>query len=151
MFLPYKLFCLELSRNGCWKLFLQYRKVLRKFTHHSLRVGFIENCIRASIIPRFLKFRIPNNGCFDDRSIHEFQLRLLRKELHNAKKDLKETFDKVSGNREKWKQILPFKCIPSVILHSRIDIRTERKKQMLKLNDKLYRLSKERKKDHCLT
>ena len=79
MFLPYKLLMLECKRNDNWKDFLQYRKTVRKKENHCLRINFLENCLKANIVPRFLKFRIPANGCFDDKAVLDFQLRLLRR------------------------------------------------------------------------
>ena len=72
---------LELQRHGYWKDFLDYRTCIQKVVKHSLRITFLEECCKAEIIPRFLKFRIPNNGCFDDKSVHDFQKWLLKKEL----------------------------------------------------------------------
>lgn len=99
--------------------------------------------MKANIVPRFLRFRVPNNGCFDDREVHEFQLRLLRKELYKAGNERKAATVKLSEVRNELKQKLPVKCIPSIILHSLYDLRILRQKQIKKLNDKLYRLSEE--------
>ena len=71
MFLPNKLFMLELQRNVCLKTFMKYRSSFRKFVNHNLRKRFLENCDKADIVPIFLKFRIPNNGCFDDRYVRD--------------------------------------------------------------------------------
>ena len=87
MILPYRLLAKELQRSCCWKQYLQYQKALCKVECNSLRIKFLENCKRADVIPKFLKFRIPNNGCFDDNSIHNFQKQLLNKELQRAKTD----------------------------------------------------------------
>ena len=87
MFLPNNLFKLELQRTSCWKEFLKYRSILRKIANNSLRIDFLECCLKSCISPRFLMFRIPNNGCFDDCSVEEFQQRLLRKEIVKAKSD----------------------------------------------------------------
>jgi len=90
-----------------------------------------------------LKFRIPNNGCFDDRSVHEFQIRLLRKELHKAPDEKISSLRKLDENRDKFKQKLPNYYIPSIILHCRYDLRLLREKQSLNLNEKLRKLSNE--------
>ena len=141
MFLPFKLLTLELKRNDCWKIFLQYRKFLQKLESHNLRIGFLNNCLKSKIIPQFLKFRIPSNGCFDDRTVHDFQVKLLRKEIYNAGRDKNLTLEKLVENREKLKQQLPNYCIPSIILHNRLDIRLLRRSQAQKLNKKLLNLS----------
>jgi len=118
MFIAYKLLNLELIRHGCWRDFLQYRKILCKVDAHSLRIDFLENCLKADIIPRFLTFRIPNNGCFNDKAVHEFQVRLLRKEITTARAEKRVSLEKLKENRDKLKEQLPEKCIPSVILGS---------------------------------
>ena len=100
MFLSFKLLTLELKRNGCWKIFLQYRKFLQKLDNHNLRIGFLNNCLKSKIIPRFLKFRVPKNGCFDDRAVHEFQVKLLRKEIYNAGRVKNSTSEKLIENRK---------------------------------------------------
>ncbi|XP_066916931.1 uncharacterized protein [Clytia hemisphaerica] len=143
MFLSYKLLRLELQRNDCWKDFLQYQKFLEKVENHNLRIVFLNNCLKSKIIPRFLKFRIPNNGCFDDRSVHEFQINLLRKELHKAATEKSTSVRKLDESRDSFKQKLPNKCTSSVILHTRYVIRLLREQRSRKLNDKLFRLSNE--------
>ena len=87
MFLPQRLLHLELRRRDCLKDLFRYQDQLLKLVNNRLRIEFIGHCKRADIIPRFLKFRIPNNGCFDEDSIHDFQKKLLHKELIKAKED----------------------------------------------------------------
>ena len=143
MFLSFKLLRLELRRTGCWKSFLQYQKWLLKVENNNLRIGFLDNCLKSRIIPRFLKFRIPNNGCFDDRSVEDFQVNLLRKEIFKASEEGRTTSHKLDATREKLKQIVPRYCIPSIILHTRYDIRLLRNEQSKNLNKKLKTLSDE--------
>ena len=64
-FLPRRLLVLQLQRSDCWKEFLQYEKHIKKLENNRLRLKYLESCKHADIIPRFLNFRIPNNGCFD--------------------------------------------------------------------------------------
>jgi len=143
MFLPNRLFILELKRHGCWKEYLHYRSISRKVANNSLRIIFLESCLKSLIIPKFLKFRIPNNGCFDDRSVHEFQLRLLRKEIIKAKSDKSTSYNKLIESRNCLKLKLPDKCRSSVILHMRYDLRLFKNKQSSTLNKKLTNLSSE--------
>ena len=89
MLLPYRLLALELRRSDCWKQFRHYQKTLQKCENNLLRIDFLKNCKKAELIPKFLKFRIPNNGCFDDKAIHEFQKNLLNKEIIRAKENYK--------------------------------------------------------------
>jgi len=64
---PQRLLKLKMQRNDCWKNFLvRYQSALRKAESHRLRLKFLTNCLKAHIIPCFLKFSVPNNGSFDD-------------------------------------------------------------------------------------
>ena len=85
MFLPYRLLAIELKRNGWMKPFLQYQKALEKHLKNSLRIEFLTKCKLAEIIPKFLKFRIPTNGCFDNNTVHKFQQNCYGKKLHMQK------------------------------------------------------------------
>ena len=143
MFLPRRLLALELRRNGCSKTFVRYQASLQKLKNNTLRIEFLENCFKAEIIPRFLKFRIPNNGCFDDRSVNVFQKKLLRKEIIRAKLELQRTNEKVEGHRNEVKGQIPIQLFPSIILYTRIHVNEFRKKQNAKLDSKLHRLSLE--------
>ena len=69
MFLPYSLLILDLKRNDWWKLFLEYRKFLRKRINNSLRIEFLDNGLKSNIVPKFLKFRVPENGYFFDKAV----------------------------------------------------------------------------------
>ena len=88
MYLPQRLLAIELKRNGCWKEFLQYQSLLEKYENNYLRIIFLKNCKTSDIIPKFLNFRIPQNGCFDNSTVHTFQKSLLNKEIIKAKEDL---------------------------------------------------------------
>lgn len=143
MFLPNKLFNWELRRNGWWKIYVRYRSSLQKLERNNLRLKFLESCSRSEIIPRFLAFRIPNNGCFDDRAVRQFQLKLLRKEIVNAKGDVKCSAEKVCLNRKEIQQHVSQKCLPSIVLHTRIYVKNVRIDQRQKLDNKLQRLSEE--------
>ena len=86
MFLPVKLLNCELRRNGCFKDYLNYNKVIDKNDKCNERIRFLTKCRENDIIPKFLTFRVPTNGAFDDQSVHNFQQRLLLKEIDCAKK-----------------------------------------------------------------
>ena len=66
-----------------------------------------------------MKFRIPNNGCFDDKNVHDFQRQLLKKELIKAKNDQKEHKENLEGKRGILREVTPRNCLPSVVLHTR--------------------------------
>ena len=42
---------------------------------------FLGDCLTNDLIPGFLQFRVPENGCFEETIVHIFQRRLLHKEL----------------------------------------------------------------------
>ena len=88
--LPLLLLKTELQRQGCLKDYFQYQKCIEKFDNCVLRISFLEKCRDANIIPKFLKFRVPNNGCFSDSSVKDFQRRLLHKEIGKANSTLKD-------------------------------------------------------------
>ena len=143
MFLPYRLMSLELTRNDCTNYFLQYRKSLEKREKNSLRVTFLSSCMKADIIPRFLKFRIPNNGVFDNNSVFEFQKGLLRKELYKAKQDIQTLNDKTSAKRLLVQTHVPEKLLPSVAVHTRLHCRDVRQIVKNGHDKKLLALSEE--------
>ncbi len=141
MFLPLKLLHLELKRNSCFKDYLSYKNFLEKSDKCVERVSFLERCRDSDIIPKFLNFRIPTNGCFDDQSVHNFQRRLLLKEIDKAKKQLSEHYVKLDEKRQILRENIPKKCIPSVILHSRIERKKNRQSTQQTHKKKLQNLS----------
>ena len=50
------------------------------------RVQFLKQCLDNRLIPRFLPFKVPSDGTFNDKAVHSFQLKLLRNELSRASK-----------------------------------------------------------------
>ena len=143
MFLPYRLLSLELTRNDCTHYFLQYRKSLEKVEKNQLRVKFINSCLQADVIPRFLKFRVPNNGAFDQNSVFEFQKALLRKELYKAKQHTEVLNDKVSTKRQLIQVHIPEYLLSSIAVHSRFHCRDVRRSVKNGHNKKLLALSEE--------
>ena len=97
----------EIKRSGCYKHFFQYEKATIKCELNSLRIHFLKQCKRSELIPRFLKFRIPTNGCFDNKSVREFQLKLLHKELVRAKENFQSTEENVNNRKAKLLSLLP--------------------------------------------
>ena len=100
MFLSYRLQAKSLKSVDRWKQFLDYRKALIKQENNFLRITFIEKCKQADIIPRFLKFCIPNNGCFEQTVVHNFQLRLSKEELSNANQNEGKALQECGGKEE---------------------------------------------------
>ena len=146
MFLPIKLLNLELRKQNCLKEYLKYHNHLIKAVKCRLRVEFLNNCKRSDIIPRFLKFRIPTNGCFDDSSVHEFQRKLLHKEIIRAKEDKVKLLSQLDERRSVLKQALPYKLLPSVILHTRLSQSKTCEEVKNTHNQKLHVLSEEQEK-----
>ena len=143
MFLPLRLLALELKRSYCWKHYLRYLKGVNKVESNSFRIRFLESCKRSELIPRFLKFRIPNNGCFDEKSIRLFQHRLLNKEIQKAKNDLKTSTKNLDEKRHDLQSNAPLKCLPSIALYTRETRIATRRKQLRTHNKKLENLSEE--------
>ena len=120
----------EIKRSGCVKHFFQYEKATIKLELNSLRIEFLEQCKHSQLIPRFLKFRIPTNGCFDNKSVLEFQKKLLQKELVRAKENLQTTEVNMNNKKVTLLSHLPAELIPPVEEHirrSRTETRVERK------------------------
>ena len=141
MFLPFRLMALELRRSSCWKQYLHYEKTLNKVERNNLRIIFLENCKRADVIPSFLKFRIPTNGCFDEKSVHDFQRQLLKKELQKAKDDRRKLKENLHEKRRQLILVVPPKCMPSIAVHTRNTRVTTRRELSRKHNHKLTILS----------
>ena len=93
-------------------------KLLIKIEKNSIRVKFLSSCYKADIIPRFLRFRVPNNGMLDRKSVFEFQKGLLRKELHRAKELQLVLNNKLGEKRGEIHKTVHEKVLPSVAFHS---------------------------------
>ena len=143
MLLPYRLLSSELSQNDCLISYLQYRKSLEKVEKNLQRAKFLSSCYNADIIPRFLRFRIPNNGTFDQKSVFEFQKSLLRKEIVRAKSDRKAINGTLCERRERIKNDVPEYLLPSVAFHSRQSVRSVRSEVRNRHNKKLLELSEQ--------
>ena len=62
--LPRRLLATILKRRNCWNPVQKYFRLLVKRENTNQRINFITKCKGADIIPRFLRFRVPENGCF---------------------------------------------------------------------------------------
>ncbi len=109
----------------------------------SLRITFLQKCKYSDLIPRSLRFRIPTNGCFDEKSVHTFQCQLLTKELFKAKTTLKEQKLLLDQKRDIMKRSVPRKCLSSIVLHSRMERYKIRRDLTNRHNKKLNNLSEE--------
>ena len=120
MFLPFRLLASSLRAVNGWKEFLDYRKALINKEKNLLRISFIEECIKADIIPRFLKFRVPNNGCFEPTVVHNFQSKLCKTELNKARKLIEKYAKTVDERRLALQAHVPDKLVPSVDTQQRV-------------------------------
>ena len=142
MFLPYRFLAISLKRTQCWKPYLDYERSLMKRENCKCRIQFIENCRSTDVIPKFLKFRIPNNGCSEPTAVHNFQRKLLKQELFKAKKALAEHELKVKERKDILKGFLPRKLLPSVLLFTSVTVFSTRKNVEAAHTKKLENLSK---------
>ena len=85
-FLPNRLLALSLNKIGKWKIYIEYRRALEKMIRCMCRIQYLEKCHQADIIPKFLMFRVPENGCFVPTMVHNFQRNLLKSEMIEARK-----------------------------------------------------------------
>ena len=108
-----------------------------------MRIKFLDKCKRADLIPKFLKFRIPTNGCFDDKSVHDFQRRLLHRETIRAKESCQTLQQQLNEKRASLRDNAPEKCLPSILLYTRIAVKDHHNKQTVTHNKKVLSLSEE--------
>ena len=80
----------------------------------------------TDIIPRFLKFRIPENGCFEPTVVHNFQRNLLKNELSKAKKTQVTHMNVIETKRSVLRDVVPVELIPSIILYTRKSVTSTR-------------------------
>ena len=118
--LPLRLFKLELYWQGILKNWYSYLKLKLKLLKTFMRIGFLKTCQENKVVPRFLKFRVPNTGCFNKNAVERFQTSLLKTELRKAKtlldKNKKDTEDYLS----QFKSKIPSPLIPTLLFHTRV-------------------------------
>ena len=89
------------------------------------------------MIPNFLRFRIPANGCFEPTIVHNFQRRLLRGQLLSAEYALKQATRRLTETHSDVLKSCPRSLLPSVVLRCRTQLgtstRTLREKHQAKL------------------
>ena len=68
---------------------LDYLKFFKKVQVSVHRLKFLRKCLKSDPIPEILKFRVPDNGVFSDKAVHNFQLKLLTTETSRANEDRK--------------------------------------------------------------
>ena len=140
MFIPYRLLKNILTESGHCASFLRYFSELEKGVSRRQRILFLTKCLQNDLIPRFLRFRVPENGCFERTIVHNFQKRLLRKEISVAKSQLNLGSSKVDGSRNALKDV-PSYLVPSIVLYSRLEKRIAKQELDCRHGKKLLDLS----------
>ena len=89
------------------------------------------------MIPHFLRFRIPANGCFETTIVHNFQRRLLRGQLLSAEYAVIQATRSLTVTRSDILKSCPRSLLPSIVLRCRTQqgtsTRTLREKHQSKL------------------
>ena len=118
MHLPYRLLAKELKNHNCWQHFIHYQRIREKVLNNFYRIRFLKQCLANDIIPRFLRFRIPNNGCFEQNTVHNFQRKLLRQEQQKAINTNKTLNISLNDTRSNLVRVLPQQLTPSVTIYN---------------------------------
>ena len=90
-----------------------------------------------------MKFRIPNNGCFEPTVVHNFQRRLLKQELSKATETVLQHDTSLDAKRAALQQSIPETLIPSVVVYTRVVVHSRRKEVTTTQQKKLDNLSHE--------
>ena len=119
-FTPTTLLLWELHRHGHKNLLHDYCRRYIQPNMNIQRRKFLAKCIALNVIPKFLKFRVPNNGCFKVEAVRSFQKRLLKQELAKAQKEKTAIEQKLTECRVKNKQHIKYDVLRSVWFHVRM-------------------------------
>ena len=114
MFLPWKFFKKSCQKASGDTEFMACRRKRLESENNKLRLRFLRNCQMSDIIPRFLKFRVPLNGCFEERNVQKFQRKLLRKEIVEAARNLENQQAELVGISKKIVDLIPSKWVLKV-------------------------------------
>ena len=115
--LPRRFLYWELARRDVLKQYRAYEKKYIQLQLSIQRIRFLESCVSLRLIPRFLKFRVPANGCFNESTVLSFQRKLLQQELKKAKDDQKRVEVELKRRRDAVKFDVPKKLHPSLWFH----------------------------------
>ena len=126
MLIPKILFEGLLKKISCYAHYREYKKTRFKLSNSTLRVDFLERSIRSDLIPKFLSFRIPNNGAFEPIAVHNFQRRLLRYEMTNATKLVTQHTANLKEKRELLKTSVPHIMIESIASYCHEEVSLKR-------------------------
>ena len=103
------------QRNSAWGEVYAHNNITRV----ELRIVFLEKCLINDVIPNFLRFRIPENGCFEPTIVQKFQRRLLKAELGKARSIFEHAINRLNDARCVLKENCRVLLLPSVILFIR--------------------------------
>ena len=104
---PKKLLIGILKRIDGYEIFHGYRKTRMKILRMTKRAKFLINCMQYSLIPNFLRFKIPENGVFNDEAVKQFQRRLLKLEISKTHKHLKDLENEIAKHRQLVQDRIP--------------------------------------------
>ena len=130
--LPLKLLKIELNRQGILTNWYSYLNLKSKLLKIFKRIEFLQMCEDNKLTPKFLKFRIPKNGCFNADEVERFRTKLLKIERKNAKHLLNKRRKDTEEFLSEFRPNIPAKLIPTVLLHTRIAWFTEKEKKSFK-------------------
>ena len=129
---------------------MPHRKWLEKSRTARLRILFLEACLNNDVIPTFLRFRIPENGCFEPTIVHNFQRRLLKTELNKARQQLSCTIKRLDAARGTVREGFPSCLLPSVLLLFVVTVALQLRKQRRDTSTN-YTSWQRNKRNHCVT
>ena len=144
MFYPRRLLatCLYNYDEDVIKSFRKYQRSYIKLMSGIARIQFLKQCLDNRLIPRFLRFKVPSNGVFNDKTVHAFQLKLLRTELNRAQKSKLQHETELDACRSLLVESFPDAMLWSLSVFTRKDGREHFRKLKQKHDKKLQELSK---------
>ena len=102
--------------------------------------SFLYECVEKNLIPKFLKFHIPSNGCFNHEMVRNFQGRLLTQELKKTRRKKMDFETKLQRNWSKLQGSVKEFLWPSIRFFVRWHCRLEMSKSKTQLLRKMHNL-----------
>ena len=121
--LPRILFEKILEKRDALSFFAKYQRSVQKLSFCCHRIKFLSTCLKNDIISKFLRFKMPANGCFESTVVHNFQKRLLRKEKQKALQTKICLAGSLDISRRTFTSAVPRYYLPSAAFHVRYDMR----------------------------
>ena len=123
------------------KSFRKYQRSYHKLMSSIARCQFLKQCLDNRLIPKFLRFKVPNNGVFNDAAVDSFQLKLLRSELIKARKAKSQNELDLHNSRILLVDSFPDAMLVSLSVFTRKDGREHYQKLKRNHDKKLQELS----------